>query len=131
VPVKNGPYEMVIAPNDYPGKKYRGRYVYEHQLVWWQTTGQLVPKGFLLHHTNEDKRDNKFSNLELLTRGEHTREHNEVQCVTVTCAWCRKDFDLKPGKVRSKQKQNSRIYCSRSCVGFAVGVGRPSNISPT
>ena len=43
--MKNGPYEMVIAPEEYPGRRYRNRYVYEHQLVWWKNTGKLVPKG--------------------------------------------------------------------------------------
>lgn len=61
--MRNGPYEMVVAPAGYPGKKYRGRYVYEHQLVWWKKTGKLVPLGFVLHHKNEHKRHNVFSNL--------------------------------------------------------------------
>lgn len=27
--VRNGPYEMVVAPAEYPGTRYRGKYVYE------------------------------------------------------------------------------------------------------
>lgn len=34
--VKNGPYELVIAPEEYPGKKYRGRYAYEHRVNYWR-----------------------------------------------------------------------------------------------
>jgi len=73
--VKNGPYELVVAPIDYPGFKYRGKYCYEHHLVWWRHTGELVLHPFLLHHKNEDKRDNRFENLEKLTRSEHTAQH--------------------------------------------------------
>ena len=74
--MKNGPYELVIAPPDYTGVKYRGRYVYEHHLVWWKNTGQLVPPGHLLHHKDDDKRRNVFENLELKPRGTHSTEHN-------------------------------------------------------
>ena len=73
--VKNGDYELVVAPSDYPGTKYRGRYVYEHHLVWWRTTGETVPKGSVLHHRNEEKRDNRFANLELKDVAAHARGH--------------------------------------------------------
>jgi hypothetical protein len=74
--MKNGPYELVIAPADYPGKKYRGKYIYQHYLIWWQTTGQLVKSGHLIHHQNEQKRDNRFENLQEKERGKHTKDHN-------------------------------------------------------
>lgn len=34
-----GPYILIIPPPEYPGKKYRGRYAYEHHVVWWENTG--------------------------------------------------------------------------------------------
>lgn len=74
--MKNGPYILVVAPDDYPGMKYRGRYVYEHHLVWWRHTGQLVPKGSVLHHKDDQKTRNVIDNLELKSNGAHTAEHN-------------------------------------------------------
>jgi hypothetical protein len=73
--MRNGKYTLVIAPSDYPGLRYRGRYIYEHHLVWWHHTGQIVPPGFLLHHKDDDKRRNVFDNLELKERGQHTSDH--------------------------------------------------------
>lgn len=75
--MKNGPYEMVIALKEYPGRKYRGRYVYEHHLVWWKHTGEILPDGMLIHHKNENKRDNRFKNLELKSFSDHSKEHNK------------------------------------------------------
>lgn len=72
--MRNGNYELVLAPEDYPGRKYRGRYCYEHRLVVWQKTGQL-PDDLVIHHINENKRDNRISNLQVLTREEHTHLH--------------------------------------------------------
>lgn len=74
--MRNGPYELVIAPAEYPGKKYRDRYVYEHHLVWWKATGE-VPDYQVgnIHHKNGDKRDNRVENLERISRSRHSVLH--------------------------------------------------------
>lgn len=115
--MKNGPYELVKAPEEYPGKRYRGKYVYEHQLVWWQNTGELVPDDYIIHHKDENKRNNTFSNLELKSRAVHTAEHNEVKTIKVICDWCKCKFELKPSKLRDRIKQRIRkkLFCSISC----------------
>lgn len=51
-------------------------YAYEHLLVWVSAGHPRPPVGWLLHHANECKGDNRLSNLELLTRAEHNRRHN-------------------------------------------------------
>lgn len=119
--MKNGPYELVLAPASYPGKLYRGKYVYEHHLVWWQSTGDLVPEGFVIHHKNEDKRDNNPSNLELKNLSIHIKEHKELPLVELTCPECLSSFKLKAHKIRCRIKSNKYgIYCSRECSGYAT-----------
>lgn len=67
--------------NGYVRLKYwdddREKYVhiFEHRFVWQQTNGP-VPPGFVVHHENEDKSDNRLSNLRLMRRADHTREHS-------------------------------------------------------
>lgn len=117
--MKNGPYELVIAPPDYPGFKYRGRYVYEHQLVWWQRTGKLVPKGYVVHHKNKQRRDNRFRNLELKPSLTHTREHSQarrVLPVILECPVCEKKFPIVARTYRYRRRQGqTKFRCSRSC----------------
>jgi hypothetical protein len=117
--MKNGPYEFVIAPPGYPGFKYRGRYIYEHHLVWWRVTGRTVPDGYILHHENEDKRDNRFENLRLMTAQEHSREHNgerKVSPAILRCGTCKQKFEIPKRNLRWKRKIGQRrFYCSRSC----------------
>lgn len=72
--MKNGPYELVIAPNNYDLKKYRGRYCYEHHLVWFENKS-TIPKGYVIHHKNGNHRDNNIENLELLTIKDHKQWH--------------------------------------------------------
>lgn len=47
----------------------------EHQRVWEEANGPL-PDGYVIHHKNHDKLDNRLVNLEALTRSEHVKVHN-------------------------------------------------------
>lgn len=48
---------------------------FEHRRVW-REAGRDVPCGFVLHHINENKSDNRLDNLALMHRGEHGRQHH-------------------------------------------------------
>jgi hypothetical protein len=119
--MRNGPYELVIAPPDYPGKRYRDKYCYEHHLVWWQNTGEVPGPKELIHHKNEHKRDNAFSNLEKITKKEHDAHHSEKRhkeaLVVSTCSWCRKPFSAigHSYRQRLKNSESGKLFCSRSC----------------
>ena len=55
--MKNGAYELIVPPPAYPGKRYRGKYAYEHRVNWWCHTGQN-PDNFpdaVVHHKDEKK----------------------------------------------------------------------------
>ena len=114
--MRNGPYILILAPDDYPGKKYRGRYAYEHQVVWWRHTGQIVPVGFLIHHKNENKHDNSIDNLELKTVSSHCSEHaKEAEIIELICDWCDKKFVRKSRHHKSRMKIGYKgVYCCRS-----------------
>lgn len=114
----NGDYELVKAPEDYPGKKYRNRYVYEHILVWWQNTGYVPPSGYVVHHINGNKRDNRFKNLEIKSVAAHTSEHSKpITWIILTCATCRNSFLKKHSEYKSKIKSGQNLFfCSRSCL---------------
>jgi hypothetical protein len=53
-------------------------YAYEHRLVL-AAAGVEVPVGFVIHHLNHDKTDNRMENLAVLPRGDHSREHDTRQ----------------------------------------------------
>jgi hypothetical protein len=114
--MRNGEYNLCIAPDDYPGRRYRGRYAYEHHVQWWKHTGQLVPEDCVIHHKNEDKRDNRVENLELTTRAEHTSSHRPVaEQVTLTCSWCGVAFADRASNVRCKVRAGQTVFfCGRS-----------------
>ncbi len=117
--MKNGPYILVKAPFDYPGLKYRGKYVYEHQLVWWQYTKIIPPNGYQIHHKNSDKHDNRYENLEMVFKGTHSKLHGlskKKGWTLLNCCWCKKPFKIETRNHKAKAKQGQKhFHCSRSC----------------
>lgn len=110
--MRNGDYVLVVAPDEYRGKKYRGKYCYEHHLVYWQNTGIVPDSDQLIHHKNENKHDNTFDNLELMTKSEHSKEHGLKQGKTyweLTCHSCNTSFR------KERRGKKAPKYCSVAC----------------
>jgi hypothetical protein len=114
--MKNGPYILIIPPDSYPGKRYRGKYAYEHQVVWWINTNELVPEGFVVHHKDENKHNNHIDNLELKSISLHTIEHIKPQeMVKLLCTWCDIEFEKEMCEYNFRVKKGqSNFYCGRS-----------------
>ena len=115
--MKNGPYELVKAPDNYPGRTYRGarRYVYEHILIWWIHAGTLPKPNQVVHHKNGKQRDNRFRNLELKTRAAHTKEHQQREKAVFECSYCGKTSATTASDLRRRRKASDRVCCSVSC----------------
>lgn len=115
--MRNGEYTLIVAPEDYPGKWYRGRYAYEHHVVYWRATGVVPGRGQVVHHKNEDKRDNRIENLELITVQEHNKHHHidPGSIIEMSCSWCGGLFSTPRRNVQWKRKNGQEnFYCCRS-----------------
>lgn len=56
--------------------KRENKYSYEHQVVMLEALKMdSLPKGWIVHHINEDKTDNRLDNLALMTQQGHTAHH--------------------------------------------------------
>jgi len=116
--MRNGNYEMMIAPAEYPGTRYRGRYCYEHHLVWWRYAGELaVADEKVIHHINGDMRDNRLENLQMVTVSEHSIIHSTGKTyMPLVCAGCGVEFERECRNVNWKIGNGQRnFFCSRSC----------------
>lgn len=66
---------MIVPPEDYTGKRYRGRYAYEHIVEFWKREGRLPKDGYVIHHKNGNKHDNSWGNIEEITPKNHNILH--------------------------------------------------------
>lgn len=126
----NGDYILTIAPPEYPGYKYRGKYCYEHRLVWWKNYGFLPNNDEVIHHKDENKHNNNIENLVLMTKKEHVKMHDKFRLkkyshpkalVKLLCPGCQKVF------IRRKYntfliKGTKFTCCCKKCIGITTGL---------
>lgn len=114
--MKNGDYILVVAPDWFKGKRYRGKYCYEHHMVWELYNKKPVPEGYIIHHKDGNKYNNNIGNLMLLGAKEHSALHGALRTkriAIVRCPSCGKVFE----KDARMLKFRTLVFCSRQCIG--------------
>lgn len=74
--VKKGGYLYAVVP-DHPNRT-KSNYVLHHRVVMENHLGRLLTENEVVHHLNEDKKDNRIENLEVMTKEEHGRHHGQA-----------------------------------------------------
>lgn len=71
--------------------------------------GRWIRPEEVVHHIDENKENNNPSNLEVLTRAEHSRIHAQSRCTRVVkvCKFCKLEFGVLPSRTDE--------YCSPKC----------------
>lgn len=79
-----------------------------HREIYSEHFGE-IPKGYLVHHVNDNTLDNHIGNLELVTRAEHNRIHRPrlgyrapIQIVCKVCGNPRTDNEIRSDPHRRK-----------------------------
>lgn len=109
-------YFRVCRP-DYP-RAYNEGYAKRYHVVWWLETSRVVPDGYVIHHKDHNKTNDRFDNLELVEHGQHTRRHNQPRVETAKvfhcCMRCNKLFSLTRART-NEGKYGRGKYCSQKC----------------
>ncbi|SRR5258708_594994 len=69
-------YLLVLKPKWYSGRK-GSNHIFEHHAIYCICNNLTeIPSGFVIHHLDGNKKNNKIDNLEILTNAAHTKLHN-------------------------------------------------------
>lgn len=92
-------------------------YVLQHRFVMEQKLGRFLRADEVVHHKDENKRNNKIRNLEVKKTEAHNKLHGEerrVERVRLTCAQCGVVVKRLPSQLPGKRGLK-RTFCSHSC----------------
>lgn len=87
------------------GKRYR-----LHRYIWEYYNGK-IPKGYHIHHKDHNKNNNEISNLELLTKKEHSKRH-AMEITEETKEKYRKNLDenARPKAIKWHKSKEGREW---------------------
>lgn len=99
----------------YRYRRVNGKHRLEHRILMERKLGRTLGRDECVHHKNRNGRDNRLSNLCLMSRSAHSMLHKPRRLPTTkTCPMCGRMFTPTPA-ARGKQKT-----CSRRC-GYQIG----------
>lgn len=100
---------------------WRNGYAFRRHVVFWLANGFCHKAGEVIHHGDENKLNDNIDNLELKTRGQHTRDHCLQQGIKFTCRQCSEDFYVKQFRIDQRRREEGREikYCSQRCYHLA------------
>lgn len=98
-------------------------YVFEHILIAESGIGRKLKENEIVHHINDDKKDNRLLNLKVMDRGDHTTLHAKERRrgSYLKCEMCNKEYYKKTSHVKGSK------FCSMRCNGKSSDIGNLNN----
>ena len=91
-------YLLMLKPAWVTGRK-DSKHIYVHQVVMMEHLKITeIPLGFVVHHVNGDKTDNRIHNLALLTNEAHLKQHQVTHTSNELTLWELKEFMMWKSK---------------------------------
>jgi len=115
--ISKGDYNYSLVP-EHPNATKNG-YVLEHRIVVENHLNRILNTDEVVHHKNEDKKDNSVGNLIVMCSGEHSKTHGKLKglsLVDLVCPECENVFTVEKRQC-FLIKGTAYTCCSRKCRG--------------
>ena len=115
--VKKGDYKYAVVHNHPNAIKFG--YVLLHRVIMENHIGRLLLKDEIIHHKDGNKNNNDISNLEILSKSNHTKLHASKvgrQMALLKCPNCNIIFERQKNQTHFFKGTDFSI-CSRKCNG--------------
>jgi hypothetical protein len=102
VGTERGVVYVTTTPN-HPGTKMKDHdktYVAKHVVIMENSLGRILRKGEEVHHKDENPENNALSNLELISKAKHQRQHALKEKRWEKSKFWKKSPRTKPGQGR-------------------------------
>lgn len=81
--------------------------------------GRILRTDETVQHINGNRQNNLYSNLEVLSKVEHSKCDAKRRIPhEAKCAWCKKEFLLRVDQVKKRMQSKAGPFCSRRCTGL-------------
>lgn len=115
--VSKGDYNYCLIEGTHPSCKST-KYVLHHRIVMENHLGRVLNSNEVVHHIDENKKNNSINNLQLMLVEDHTRLHSSTgrKWVKLKCPECKNIFDREE-RQSFLHKGTDYTCCSRQCRG--------------
>lgn len=96
--------------------------IWLHRELMEQHLGRTLSDEEVVHHRNENKKDNRIENLEVKLHSDHTRDHQApAEVVEIKCLECGELAFRLARHIRHNQGTQKKPgpFCGRRCAGRA------------
>jgi len=116
--VSKGDYYYAVVP-EHPNRT-KNNYVLLHRVLMENHLGRLLDSDEIVHHIDENKKNNEISNLQVMKALEHVLHHVKQKGETLLemkCPCCKTVFSKPKNKTHVGKKEGKTTFCSASCRG--------------
>lgn len=116
--ISKGKYDYCTIKEEHPNATKNG-YILLHRIIMENFLGRLLNTNEIVHHKDENGKNNDIKNLEVMDKVTHSKMHSStgLTIIVLKCPNCQRIFERRKGQTHLSKPNMSKTFCSRKCNG--------------